>query len=79
MVLLLERLELDTEEANALDAVRALIRAQLDPNWVQLGEDRQVTAEQMSLAEFEATRPLFLESLTYRGDELIGATPPERG
>ena len=79
MVLLLERLDLGEEEAAALDDVRGRIRAEIDPAWVRLGEDRQVTAEQMSLAEYENTRPLFLESLTYRGDEAVGAEPPARG
>lgn len=78
MVLLLKKLELSEEEATALDAVREGIRKELDANWIRLGKDRQVTAEEMSLAEYEKSRPLFLESLTYRGDEVIGAEPPAR-
>jgi len=79
MVLLLNRLELSEAEAAALDDVRELIREKLETNWVRLGDDRQVTAEEMSLAEYEKSRPLFLESLTYRGDEVVGAEPPVRG
>ncbi len=63
----------------AIEAAEQAIRDALDPGVARLdGEVRQLDEEQLSVAEYFATRPLFLEYLTYRGDETEGAAPPPR-
>jgi len=61
-------------EAIAIGAER--IRASVDSLQVRLDpEPRILSDEELSVAEYFATRPLFLEYLTYRGDEVAGEPP----
>jgi hypothetical protein len=79
VILLLHGGDITAEEANAIGAAEQAIRNALDPARVRLeGGVRTLDEEQMSVAEYFATRPLFLEYLTYRGDETEGAEPPPR-
>lgn len=79
-ILLVRRDGLTELEADAIQAAIDAIRQGLDPGGVHLDpEVRIVTDEEISLAEYLATRPLFLEYLTYRGDEIEGSEPTPRG
>ncbi len=79
LVLLSRREELSQEEADAIDSVVEAIRTAVDPQMVRLGEDvRVLTDEEISLAEYLATRPLYLEYFTYRGEETQGLEPYPR-
>lgn len=64
------------EQTDAIDIVTRAVRANLNPKDVHLHpEVRIVTEERISMAEYYATRPLFLEYFTYKGDEIEGAEP----
>jgi hypothetical protein len=75
MTMLIRDRDLSAEEDEALDAVEEAIRAGLDPTQARLGAVDWKTMEEMSLAQYFASRPLFLEYLTYEGDEEEGAEP----
>lgn len=80
LAFLIERDGLTEEEADSLFTVFDAIQARLDPERVTLDPNpRIVTTEEISLAEYLATRPLFLEYLTYQGDEVEGTKPLPRG
>lgn len=80
-LVLLARTERLTEaEADAIEVVTREIQSSLDPAPVRLNpEIRVLTEEEMTMAEYFATRPLFLEYHTYRGNEVEGAEPTPRG
>ncbi len=64
------------EQTDAIDIITRAVRANLNPKDVHLHpEVRIVTEERISMAEYYATRPLFLEYFTYKGDEIEGAEP----
>lgn len=76
LVLLLKNNELSEEEYQAIQTTFSQIQVSLDTEMVHLDpEIRMLTEEEISVAEYRATRPLFLEYLTYKGDEVKGATP----
>lgn len=76
LVFLLRLESLTEEEANSLSAVMEAIHSKMDSHYVVLAPNpRVVTTEEISMAEYFATRPLFLEYLTYKGDEVHGAPP----
>ncbi len=78
--LLLDPEGLSAEADDVIDDVLDQLRNALDASLVTLdAEVRKLTEAQMSLAEFYATVPLFLEPMTYEGDEIIGASPLPRG
>ena len=67
------------EEADALFAVWESIQTQIDLHMVTLDPDlRILTADDISLSEYLATRPLFLEYFTYKGEEIEGEPPLPR-
>lgn len=77
--LLLNPTGLTATADDAIDVVIERLRETLDPALVTLDADvRKLTDDQMSLTEFYATVPLFLEPLTYEGDEIVGAPPLPR-
>lgn len=79
LILLVRGDSLTAEEADAIDAAVAVMRAGVDPTLIHLDpEVRILSDEQMSVAEYFASRPLFLEYLTFSGDELEGAEPFRR-
>lgn len=70
LVLIVRPEGLTEAEADAIEIVKEAIQAGLDPKLVNLDPDiRILTEEEISLAEYRATRPLYLEYLTYRGEE----------
>ena len=75
LTFLIEGAELPDAELDALVAVDEMIRGAIDGNVVTLDETQFLTSEQITMAEYFATRPLFLEYLTYRGAEVEGAKP----
>jgi hypothetical protein len=75
LMLMARRDQLTEEEDRALQYVEQELRAVLDPAHVQLGTIAVRLEEEMSVAEYFATRPVFLEYLTYRGEESEGAEP----
>lgn len=80
LVFLIKHEALTEEEDNSLSTVFEVIQAALNPALVTLDPDlRIVTTEEISMAEYFATRPLFLEYLTYRGEEVEGSKPLPRG
>lgn len=79
LVLLIEADGLSEEEADAIDFVKQITRASLDTNLVYLDPDiRVLTEEEISLKEFYATRPMYLDYHTYMGEEIEGAEPHRR-
>lgn len=67
------------EQADAIDVITRAVRANLKPKDIHLHpEVRIVTEERISMAEYYATRPLFLEYFTYKGDEIEGVEPYSR-
>ena len=79
MILLLEDDLLSEEEDQAIETAMSAIRNGLDPAQVHLDPIiRRATEDDLSIREYFATRPLFLEYLTYRGDEVDGAEPTGR-
>ncbi len=64
------------EELEAIQQVEQAIRARVDPERVQLGPFDLRTEQEMSIAEYFATVPLFFDYLTYRGDDVVGLEPP---
>jgi len=79
LLLLLSVHTLSAEEANAIALAEERIRATIDPDVVRLHPIvRMVTEEELSLKEYRATCLLFLEPLTYRGEEVVGAPPLDR-
>ncbi|MGH2588125.1 MAG: hypothetical protein ACRDJE_24670 [Dehalococcoidia bacterium] len=75
LTLMARRDELTEEEDRALQHVERELRSVLDPAYVQLATVTPRIEEEMSVAEYFATRPVFLEYLTYRGEELEGGEP----
>lgn len=68
--------ELSIEEADAISYVFDIIHSNLDTSIIHLDpEKRFLTDEEISLKEHRATRPLFLEHYTYKGEEIAGAEP----
>jgi hypothetical protein len=67
---------LSIEEADAIDYVFNTILHGLDSTIIHLDPDKRfLTDEEISLAEHRATRPMFLEYHTYKGEEIEGAEP----
>jgi hypothetical protein len=66
---------LTEDEANGIDAVTEAIRASLNKEVVHLDDVRILTEEMISMAEYYATRPVFLEYHTFKGEEIEGARP----
>lgn len=80
LVFLIKHEVLTEEETDSLFTAFDAIQAALDPARVTLDPDlRIVNTEEISMAEYFATRPLFLEYLTYKGEEVVGTRPLPRG
>ena len=79
LVLLIRNDGLSEEEARAIDIFKETVQNTLNPKIVHLDpEVRLLTEEEISMAEYYATRPLFLEYHTYKGEEIEGAEPYDR-
>ena len=78
LILLVRSDGLSKEELQAIDVFNEALQASIDANLVKLEPTRILTEEQISLAEFYASRPLYLADYTFRGEEIEGATHHER-
>jgi len=79
VVFLTERSELTREQDSAIETVQRAVISAGDVKVVLVDpEVRLVDPESMSLAEYFATRPLYLEDITHYGVESGGAEPPPR-
>ncbi len=66
-------------KTHAIDVFKTAVQTSLDANLVHLDSElRILTEEEMSLAEYFASRPIYLGDYTYRGEEIEGARPHER-
>lgn len=74
-IFLVRSSELGEDELRAIDTVADTLWSNVDPDVVHLSEHRILSAEELSLAEYQASRPLYLEYLSYEGDEAAGALP----
>lgn len=80
VTLLLNDSRLTAEQDDAIEQVVAAMQRALDPMKVSIiGRPNRAAEADLSVAEYFATRPLFLEYLTYRGDVVEGAPPPHGG
>lgn len=79
LILILSGDTLSAEQATAIEIAVDEIRPALDPALVQLHPVAHIVSDdEFSLREARRSRPLFLESLTFRGDERVGALPTPR-
>lgn len=79
LVFLIKREGLTNDEADSLFTAFDAIQSALDPSLVMLNPElRVITLDEISMAEYYATRPLFLEYLTYKGEEVGGEKPLPR-
>ena len=69
---------LTAPEADAFDLLEERLRASLDEEQVRLHEVRKTSLRHISGEDFSRTVPLYLEPLTYQGDEIVGAEPLRR-
>lgn len=81
VVVLLKRTGLTSAQLLAIQAVMSAIRGAVDSEVVAVHSGHRILSpEEISLAEFLATRPLFLEYLTYQGETAAeSAVPIDRG
>jgi hypothetical protein len=78
LLLILKSSGLSEDEANAIDFVMNSLTQGVDAESIILESERKVTADALSLADFEKTAPIYLDYMTYRGNEILGAEPPDR-
>jgi hypothetical protein len=76
LTLLVIKGSLSQDEIKAINLAIEAVKDGLDPNIVSLKPDVHIVTEKgISMAEYYATRPLFLEYHTYKGEEVEGAEP----
>jgi len=76
LVLLVRSGRLSEEDKGAINIFKEAVQDSLNPKIIHLDpEVRVLTEEEISLAEYRRTRPLFLEYHTYKGEEIEGAEP----
>ncbi|HZU01279.1 MAG TPA: hypothetical protein VFA10_16535 [Ktedonobacteraceae bacterium] len=76
LTLLVTKGSLSQDEIKAINLAIEAVKDGLDPNIVSLKPDVHIVTEKgISMAEYYATRPLFLEYHTYKGEEIEGAEP----
>ncbi len=79
LVLLVRSGGLSEEETGAINIFKEVVQNSLNPRIIHLDpEVYALTEEEISMADYYATRPLFLEYHTYRGEETEGAEPYSR-
>lgn len=77
VTLLTLRDEITEEQANAIDHVTGEIQARLEPDHRITGiELRTRTPDEMSVSEYFATHPIYLENYTDEGDEYTRGAEP---
>ena len=75
LVIMIRSDGLSAGEADALIMVTEEMQAEVDARYIFLDAPRFVTEDEISLREYRATSPIFLEYLTYQGDEVNGVEP----
>ncbi len=76
LVLLLRSDGPSEEETSAIAIFKEAVQNSLNPKIIHLDPDvPTLTEEEISIADYYATRPLFLEYHTYKGEETEGAEP----
>lgn len=76
LVFLVASRSLTGDDLQAIGAAMSAINDGVDRQFMQLvAQPRILSHEEMSVAEYFATRPLFLDNLTFRGEEVDGARP----
>lgn len=67
---------LSQEEADAIETVMQLVYEHQDAQYVQLHSYNIRRPDMWSVADYLDTVPVFLDHLTIRGEEIVGALPP---
>jgi hypothetical protein len=75
LLLMANKDAITADQSDALEYVEKAIREHIDRDRVTLGEVALVTEARISAEEYFASRPLYLEYLTYQGDEVEGSEP----
>ncbi len=79
LVLLVRSDRLNEKEIGAISLFNETVKNSVDQKIIHLNPVvRVLTEEEISMAEYYATRPLFLEYFTYKGDEIEGVEPYSR-
>ncbi len=77
LIFLLEG-RISADQLHAVEAVRDEVLECFGPDDPKVALDREIrflSDEEMTIAEYFASVPLWLDDLTYRGDEVAGSTP----
>ncbi|NNJ12586.1 hypothetical protein EKD04_019860 [Chloroflexales bacterium ZM16-3] len=75
LVLMIQSDQISAEEADAINIVIDEIQAEINCEYILLDSPRIVTEDQISLREYRGTWPIFLDYLTYQGNEINGIEP----
>ncbi len=76
LVLLVRSDGLNEQEIGAISLFKEAVKSSVDQNIIYLNPVvRILSEEEISMAEYYATRPLFLEYHTYKGEEIEGMEP----
>lgn len=75
LVLMVRSTGVSAEQADAIEAIVEEMHASVDTSYIHLDTRRLVTEDEISLRDYRATIPLFLDYLTYQGDEVERAEP----
>ncbi|HEX8229806.1 MAG TPA: hypothetical protein VF826_10910 [Chloroflexia bacterium] len=79
IILLTRDDNLSAEEHDAILVVTKAIRDRIDRQQIRLLPDAWIVTEAgISLADYNSSRPLALDYLTYQGDSISGSQPPPR-
>jgi hypothetical protein len=75
-VLLVRSDGLNEQEIGAISIFKEAVKNSVDQNSIYLNPVvRVLSEEEISMAEYFATRPLYLEYYTYKGEEIEGMEP----
>jgi hypothetical protein len=66
---------LTPDQADALDYLDQSLHQALTSPFVALGDIQFTTEDDLSVASFRRTAPIYREHLTYLGDEVLGSEP----
>ncbi len=78
LMVLLKGPGISADQLAVVEAVRELVLEHFDPNDARVALDREIrllTDEEMTVAEYFASVPLWFDDLTFRGDQVVGSTP----
>lgn len=78
LVILLEGNAISADQLAVVEAVCDLVLERFEPNDPQVALDREIrllSDEEMTVAEYFASVPLWFDDLTYRGNQIAGSEP----